>query len=269
MDLYAGVTGTPDKDAARSLYEDAISQGSITAYLYLGWLLWRGGQELEARAAFERGAQLNSDECTSVLAQLADNGAEKLADEAIEEGDIEKAVRLLEPLAERNSSYALHALAYIYEIGATGVADDNAARAYYERAAAQGDPAAYFNLGRFFSRVGQETRARAAFRGGAELGHVPSMSRLGRMMVEGTGGPVDVPGGSAWLQKAATQGHIFAQRTLLAIDAANAGTLIEKLSIKFKILKLAFRGAREMVNDPHSERARWLRSAVGLKQPSR
>jgi TPR repeat protein len=263
----AGVTGDPDKDAARSFYEHAISQGSISAYLYLGWLLWRDGQEVEARAAFERGAQLNSEECKSVLARLADNAAEKLADDAIKQGSIEKAVRLLRPLAERNSRYALHALGYIHETGALGRADNKVARSFYERGAAQGDATAYFNLGRVLSRVGEETKARAAFLAGAERGHISSMSRLGRMMVEGVGGPIDVPGGSAWLERAAMHGHVFAQRTLLAIDEANARTLLEKLSIKIKILKLAFARARELARDSHSERAQWLRSAAGLEQP--
>ena len=97
-----GVTGISDKDSARTFYEDAASQGSGTACLYLGRLLWRDAQEIEARAAFERGAQLNNDECKSELARLVDNADEKLADEAFKEGAYEEAVRLLLPLAERN-----------------------------------------------------------------------------------------------------------------------------------------------------------------------
>src|SRR4051794_23071959 len=67
----AGVTGAPDKDAARSLYEDAVSHGSADACLYLGRLLLKDQRPIEAREAFERGARLNNDECKSELARLA------------------------------------------------------------------------------------------------------------------------------------------------------------------------------------------------------
>ncbi|MEP7129764.1 MAG: hypothetical protein ABI770_01400, partial [Sphingomicrobium sp.] len=168
-------------------YEDAARQGSATAYLYLGWLLLRDGQEMEARAAFGRGAQLNDDECKSELARLADSAVEELARKALDEEAYEKTVRLLRPLAERNSERALFALGWIYEKGVTAAPDWDAARSCYERAAVQGSAAGYFELGRLLGRQGQEEQARAAFQAGSERGHLPSISRLGMMLVEGRG----------------------------------------------------------------------------------
>lgn len=252
----AGATGTPDKDAARSFYEHAVSQGSATACPYLGWLLFRDGQEMEARAAFERGAQLNNDECKSALARLNDNADEKLADEALKKGAYGEAARLLRPLAERNSEYALLTLGWIYDTGVTGAPDKEAARSYYEQAGSQGSAAGYFELGRFLKRQGEEAQARAAFEAGAERGHLPSMSRLGTMMIEGRGGPADVDAGTVWLEKAAAQGHIFAQRKLLEFEARNARSILAKLSARMKIAALAIKGSKEMSEDPSSDRVR-------------
>jgi TPR repeat protein len=160
------------------------------------------------------------------------------------------------PLAESNSEYALLTLGWIYETGATGVADKNLARSYYERAAAQGSAAAYHDLGQLLLGQGNATRARTLFEAGAEQGNIASMAKLGRMFVEGSGGRVDTEAGIAWLKEAAAQGHIFAQRTLLDIEERNAKTISQKLSVKLKIAALATAGAKTMLKDPASEKLR-------------
>lgn len=251
-----GATGTQDKVAARSFYEHAASQGGATAQLCLGRFLWRDAQEMEARAAFERGAQMGDDECKSDLARLTIAQDEEPARKAFEERAYEEAVRLLRPLAERNSENALLALGWIYETGATVAPDWEAARSCYERAAVRGSAAAYFELGRLLKRQGEEAQARAAFEAGAERGNIPSMSRLGTMMLEGRGGPTDVDAGTALLEKAAGSGHIFAQRKLLAVEGRKAKSILEKLSVMMKIAALAIKGAREVSKNPWSDKGR-------------
>lgn len=260
----SGATGTSDKDAARSFYEHAASQGSATACLYLGWLLSKEGEEMAARTAFERGAALGHDECTSELARLSDRANEKAAERAMKEERYEEAVRLLRPLAKRNSLFALRCLGFIHETGVFGAVDTEAARPFYERAALRGDADDYHELGRFLSAVGDEAHARAAYQAGAERDHVPSMSKLGRMMVEGRGGSLDLVTGSAWLERAASKGHIFAQRTLLSLEEGKARSVFAKLRVKLRIAKLALKGARELVMAPDSEKAHWIRRSVGL-----
>ncbi len=253
-----GATGSADKNAARSYYERAAAQGSATAYLYLGWLLLEQGEESQARAAFEGGARLNNDnnECKLALARLNEKNIEQLAAQAIETGNYEEAVTFLRPFEERNSEYALLSLGWIYETGAIGSPDKNSARLYYERAVAQGSASASFELGRLLLVLGEESRARTAFSTGAEQGYIPCMSKLGRMMVEGRGGPIDNDTGSAWLEKAAMQGHILAQRTLLGIAERNAKSMLEKFAFKIKVAFLAKKGAREMLKDPQSDKVR-------------
>lgn len=251
-----GAAGASDKDAAQTYYERAAAQGGASAYLNLGWLLLEQGEEMQARAAFETGVQLGNDECKSVLARLDDNGVERLAEQAIAAGAHEEAVRLLLPLAERNSEYALLALGWIHETGATGARDEDAAQTYYERAAAGGSASAYLDLGRLLLARGEEPQARSVFAAGAERGDIPCMSKLGKMMVEGRGGPADIAAGTAWLEKAAAQEHIFAQRALLGIKLHNAKSIFEKLSVTMKIASLAKDGAVEMSKDPRSDKVR-------------
>jgi TPR repeat protein len=251
-----GAMGVSDKETARLYYERAASHGSASANLYLGCLHLSNGDEMQARTAFERGAELDNADCKSALARLASRGAEQLAARAIENQAYEEAIRLLRPLAESNSEYALLSLGWLYETGAVGDPDREAARLHYKRAADNGSAPACFELGRLLSRQGEEVQARLAFETGAERGDVPSMSRLGRMMVEGRGGPTDSRAGSAWLEKAAAEGHILAQRTLLGIEERNAQSVFEKLSVKMKIASLAKKGAGEMLKDPSSDKVR-------------
>ena len=181
---------------------------------------------------------------------------EQNAHQAVEAGNYEEAVRMLNLLAERNSHYALLSLGWVYETGVSGHVDNAAARHYYERAIAEGSMSAYFELGRLLVSQGEETTARATFEAGADRGDISSMARLGKMMVEGRGGPTDINAGSAWLENASAQGHIHAERTLLAIEERNARSMFEKLSIKGKIASLVKRGAEEMLKDPHSDKVR-------------
>jgi len=251
-----GATGIIDQAAARSLYEQAATQGSAGGYLRLGWLLLRKGEEAPARAAFEAGARLDNDECTSVLARLTDYDVECVAAQAIENNEYAKAVGLLRPLAKRQSEYALLALGWIYDTGSIGHPDKQAARSYYERAVDQGSATGHLELGRLLLEQGDETRARALFKKGAELGNIPCMARLGGMMVEGSGGDIDPPAGYRWLEKAAAHDHIIAKRALLGREARNARSLFSKFSTSIKIVLLALRGGRELQKNPYSEKVR-------------
>jgi TPR repeat protein len=52
------------------------------------------------------------------------------------------------------------------------------------------------------------------FRAAAELGHGPAQLMLGRYLVEGAAGEVNLSEGQLWLQKAAAQGISEAERDL-------------------------------------------------------
>jgi TPR repeat protein len=251
-----GGAGDCDWDAARRYYERAAARGSASAHCSLGSLFLREGEEERARGAFETGAELGDEGCKAELVRSDDARIEALAHAAGDAGNSEEAERLLRPLAERDSEYALLTLGWIYERGATGAADKQAARRHYERAAAQGSAAAYFQLGRLFWFECEIERARAAYAAGAELGDIACMHRVGRMMVEGRGGPAEPAAGREWLEKAAAQGHFFGRRMLLHLEARQAGSVFKRLFVGLKVLILAARAAAAMAKDPRSDRLR-------------
>ena len=251
-----GAAGVPDKDAARIYYEHVAAQGGASGHLYLGWLLLEKGEHDKAREAFEAGARLDDEECRTELMRLDDADVERLAGQAIEKEDYAEAFRLLQPLAERGSEYTLLTLGYIHRRGIDGAPDWDSARSYFERAAAEGSVPAHHYLGRLFMGRKEDTKALEAFRAGAELGDLPCMSDLGRMLVKGRGGPVDLEEGREWLEKAAAKGHFFAQRAILALRMRNTRSLLEKLSVWREILLLGVRAVRKACKDPHSDKIR-------------
>jgi TPR repeat protein len=191
-----------------------------------------------------------------MMKAMSSENSEQLAWQAMETGAFDEAVRLLESLAHRNSEWALLSLGWIYEIGATAAPDTDAALSLYARAASQGSAAGCFDLGRLHLVRRDEASARSAFRAGAERGDLPSVAELGRMLLKGHGGPSNAEEGWNLVERAAAQGHFFAQRTLLAIENDNAQSIAEKLSVKLKILKLGLKGVREMWRDSYSDRVR-------------
>ncbi|MES2452031.1 MAG: tetratricopeptide repeat protein [Pseudomonadota bacterium] len=251
-----GKVGARDNDVARSYYERAAITGSADAHLYLGHLLSSMGDMKKARETYKIGQKLGSVECREALDRLVDVDTEKKAAIMLEAGDYRKAVDILKPLADEGSQYALMSLGWIYETGAIGDPDVEAARVSYERAVESGSAAASFDLGRLLSGQGNDVKARLAFEVGAERNDIACMARLGRMMVEGRGGPADTSAGMTWLERAASAGHIHAQRTILGIKEGNAKSVFERLSIKREIAALAAKGASEAARNPHSDKIR-------------
>jgi TPR repeat protein len=82
------------------------------------------------------------------------------------------------------------------------------------------------------------------------------MAELGSMLLKGRGGPSNAEEGWNLVERAAAQGHIFAQRTLLAIEYDNAQSITEKLFVRLKILRLALKGGRERWRDSYSDKVR-------------
>lgn len=107
---------------------------------------------------------------------------EARAAHAMEKGAYSEAFRLLQPLVERDSAYAFASLGWLYETGAIGVPDENAARVFYQRAAALGSSYACLNLGWLLAGQGQDSLAQAAFQRGAELGDDQCRSALQRLI---------------------------------------------------------------------------------------
>jgi len=189
----------------------------------------------------------------SKLEWFVGNGQEHRAYQAIEQGDFDKARRLLEPVAARNSIYSLLTLGGLYEAGNLGSPDFDMALSHYRRAASQGSAEAYRRIGQLSLDQGEEDRARAAFTHGAEAGNISCMYWLGKLMVEGRGGSVEADRGIEWLEAATVHGHLFAKRKLLAIEGQNASSILRKLSIGLRIASLVPGVVKELLKDRDSD----------------
>lgn len=101
---------------------------------------------------------------------MTDEEIETLALEAIQRDDYDTAIRLLTPLAEKNSKVALLNLGWIYEHGPVGIVNKQTAREFYRKAISMGCADGYFYLGRYFWNEHMLTEAQEAFERGKELG---------------------------------------------------------------------------------------------------
>jgi hypothetical protein len=170
----------------------------------------------------------------------------------VSEKRFEEAQPLLFDLAEKGSVYASSLLGWLYEMGAIGPRNANAARYFYERGAASQDPDACWRLGCLMESEGKFIRAQAAFRAAAEMGHLAGMFRLGNMLREGRTGPIAEDEGMAWLRRAADRGHLFAEAKLIHIAARHSGTISGRLAAIPKIASILIRCVKETRRDIRS-----------------
>jgi TPR repeat protein len=188
-----------------------------------------------------------------MLEWFTGNGQEHRAYQAIEQGDYEKARRLLEPVAACNSIYSLLTLGGFYEAGNLGPPDLKTALSYYERAANQGSAYAQRRFGRLLLDQGEEEKARAAFKHGAEAGNISCMYWLGKLMLEGRGGAVESSRGTEWLETAVAHGHLFAKRELLGLASRNAGSIFKRSLVWLEIVLLSLKVGKAAWEDPDAD----------------
>jgi uncharacterized protein len=95
---------------------------------------------------------------------------EWLAFEAIEKLDYKTAIKLLAPLADQGSVYALNSLGWIHACGPIYLIDGFLARKYYEQAWEKGGVEGYIELGSLLQREGKFDEACALFEQGQRNG---------------------------------------------------------------------------------------------------
>jgi TPR repeat protein len=138
--------------------------------------------------------------------------------------DFDKAVQLLQPLAEKsNSAPAQEKIGRMYHRGKGLPQDAGKAAEWYLKAAQQGDAAAAARLGSMY-RVGEgvprdANQAAKWYALGASRGNALAQVGLGFMSMEGIGVPSDFKAAASWFSKATEQGDASAMLAL--------GTLFE------------------------------------------
>ncbi len=109
---------------------------------------------------------------------MTDEDLERRASEAMKNHEYAEAKRLLDPLLDRDSIYALTTIGSIYENGYMGVEDKVVARGYYQKAIDAGDVYSYYRLGWMLLNEGELEHARIMFRSGKENGDADCSNAL-------------------------------------------------------------------------------------------
>lgn len=160
------------------------------------------------------------------VAACTDHG--KLATEAFDSGEYEKAMDLWMPLAEDGDAKAQFGIGYLYDKG-LGVPRDTAEAIRWYRLSAEQDYAlSQLNLGAIYQEGRDDFPAdpgRAAdwFRLAAEQGNADAQYNLGKLYYRGQGLPRHYELAIEWLQRAADQDHIKAINHLGILYARGLG----------------------------------------------
>lgn len=101
---------------------------------------------------------------------MTDPEIELLANEAIEKENYQLAIRLLTPLAERDSTFAFVSLGWIYACGPSYLIDRFQAQKYYEKAWVNGSEKGFLALGALLQSEGKFAEARIMFEKGKKNG---------------------------------------------------------------------------------------------------
>ena len=142
----------------------------------------------------------------------------KPAMDAFQQKDYPKALKTLQPMAERGCADAQTLLGKMYDDG-LGVTPEKALSAeWYRKAAEQGEVNAQRQLGHAYLKgegvLQDEVQAAAWYLKAAEQGDSQSQTLLGTMYYAGRGVTEDYVQAASWLQKAAAQGETRAQELL-------------------------------------------------------
>jgi uncharacterized protein len=165
-----------------------------------------------------------------------------------------EAIRILKPLADKNSEYALLSLGWIYDQATNTESSKSLAREYYRRASMLGCNDADYHLGWHFYDNSDHVAAKNAFSAGASNHHLGCMSMLGKILIEDSKSTSDIQEGLFWIKKAASEGHFFAKRKLFSIELQNTASFWKRILIRTRIIFLAKKGMKEYLKDPNSDK---------------
>lgn len=167
--------------------------------------------------------------CNTAWAESFEEGMD-----AINEGDHETALEIMQPLAEMGHAQAQAILGLMHHKG-DGVSKDNSKSARWFRAAAeQGHAAAQYNLGVMYSEgqgVTQDySEAMRWYRAAAEQGYSSAQYNLGDMYRKGEEVSQDYSEAINWFRAAAKQGHAMAQGKLGALHVMGKGVIQDNIA---------------------------------------
>jgi len=183
--------------------------------------------------------------CFAVLAAFAGAalaGDLDVAHEAIKSGEYERAVKILEPLAEKGDVTAQYNLGQCYFSGWGVQKDWKKAERWLRASAAQGHEWAKVLLGHTVDGLGKHEEAVRIYRWAAAKGLAAAQVRLGQMYRSGLGTPADLREAYRLFGLAAAQGDAGGQAELA--QALGIGNAVVKKDVA-KALELARASAKQ------------------------
>lgn len=141
-----------------------------------------------------------------------DDFAAMLARQAFIEGRTEEAYQMILPLAEKGVPRAQTIMGFFHETGVAPDASPEQAVAWYEKAAAQGQPQGIHNLAYLYhyGELGLPVdleKARALYTQAAFMDFGASLHNLAQMVLKGEGGPQDADLARAMYERTVTLGE--------------------------------------------------------------
>ena len=214
----------------------ALAPADADAMAWLGAILLERGAQREGLRLIQQSADAGSAEGAHRLALVFANG-----DGGTPRNEV-RAVELFERAAEKGHKRAQLNLGTLYLRGQGVPRDLIQARAWLEKAAADGDPYALYALGRAMSESlgpanADQVRASDLYRRAAEKGHPFAALRYGLALFDGSGVKRDVVAAQRWLVHA--QGNGVPEAALALGDMAARTPASRDKATNEKILRLA------------------------------
>jgi TPR repeat protein len=184
--------------------------------------------------------------------------------------EFDKAMQLLQPLADKGNPGAQEKIGRLYERGKGAPKDFTQAEKWYRKAAERGDAAAQARLG-FMFRIGEGVtrdpkQAAKWYAMGASKGNPLAQVGLGFMAMEGIGTPADYGAAAGWFDKAANQGDASAMLALAALYERGKGVAKSDVqALKWTILATYDDGEYEQ---ELFDRAKRLRNEMSERMPA-
>ena len=162
----------------------------------------------------EQEAALRGEDSREELWEIYQHAKEILSERESTEAEKAEQVRALERLWEGGFPAAAHQLGRCWRDGLGVLPDDEQAQLWFRRGAEAGYAFSRYALGRLLETRKQTEKAVACYEKAAAQGNPAAAYRLGKLYLQGALVPKDVPKALEYLTASAKEGNPFAQYTL-------------------------------------------------------
>ena len=208
LDGGQGPSGELEADPvrARALLIEALEQGELRAASTLGRIYDEGlgvNRDVDEAIRYYELASLEDPRAAQRLAHLL---VEVGAPQARIDDAADAVISQLEADAARGKGKALIQLADIFTRGEIVAPDTDRALGYLEKAAAQGDAAAYSRLAKLYAETDQPEREREALQKAADAGDARAQAKLAKLFLEAGTSETNGAAGRHYAEEAIGQG---------------------------------------------------------------